>query len=599
MSKSNNPQRKRSVSFRTDPRIALILGEGYRSSEHALRELVDNAWDADASNVWIELPEPLSKNPVITIKDDGNGMNERALRAEYLNIASSNYSRKGGKTPQKQRPIRGRKGVGKFAGLMLADSMIVSSTLKGQKRSIRISKDTLRSTKTDIGRLKIPITSTPCQKDEHGTEIELSGFSQNHVFPMRDKLEELLARDYTRTDDFTIFIDNRAVMQQSLRGQTSEIDFDIALPSSNGAVTSKLTITLTWLDKPISQSKAGIVIKVNGKTVGKPQFFGLDELENIPRSSLRCLVGTIAADCLGEFVAPDWGGLFESAKPVQEVFQSIARIVQEQAQERFKKEIDRKRKKLEDYADKRLKDQPEARRHILKREFMALMEKYYKESFEKIESIAELALNALERDEYFELCKHIQKADRSDIASLAKTLEDFGLYEITVIGRQANARIAVLDSLDELIRNKDTDEKAMHKALENNLWFFGHEYSLFASNKSLRTIAEQLSVKISSKKSSNRPDLILTQNPMDEILLIEFKAPSKTISRDTEAQANKYRDELLQLFAGRKIELLMIGGKVDATIPVDERRPYKTYADLISAARNRFSWLIKELKQTR
>lgn len=598
MAKSNKPRRNRNVSFRTDPRIAVILGEGYRSSEHALRELVDNAWDADASNVWVELPESLSKNPVIVIKDDGAGMNERALRAEYLNIASPNYSRKGGKTSQKQRPIRGRKGIGKFAGLMLASDMTVTSMLNAQKRSITISKEALSSAKTDIAKLKIPIIATPCPKGEHGTAIVLSGFSQNYVFPMADKLEELLARDYTRADDFTIFINNRPVMQRSLRGQTSDYFFEVALPNADGAATSKITLTLTWLEKPISLSKAGIVVKVNGKTVGKPHFFGLDELDNIPRSSLRCLVGTISADCLGEFVAPDWGGLFESAKPVQDVFESVSKIVKEQTEEKFKKEIERKRKKLEDYADKRLKDQPEARRTILKREFMALMEKYYKESFEKIESIAELALNALERDEYFELCKHIQAADRSDIVSLAKTLEDFGLYELTVIGRQANARITVLDSLDELIRNKDTDEKAMHKALENNLWFFGHEYSLFSSNKSLKTIAGQLSTKCVSKKSSTRPDLVLTQNPADEVLLIEFKAPSVTINRDTEAQANKYRDELRQLFSGRKIDLLMVGGKVDATIPVTDRDPYKTYADLISAARNRFSWLVKELKQT-
>jgi hypothetical protein len=42
-------------SFRVDPRIAEILGESYRSSEQALKELVDNAWDSDATKV---LPEP-------------------------------------------------------------------------------------------------------------------------------------------------------------------------------------------------------------------------------------------------------------------------------------------------------------------------------------------------------------------------------------------------------------------------------------------------------------------------------------------------------------------------------------------------------------
>jgi len=45
--------------FRVDPRIAEILGESYRSSEQALKELVDNAWDAAATRVEIKLPDPM------------------------------------------------------------------------------------------------------------------------------------------------------------------------------------------------------------------------------------------------------------------------------------------------------------------------------------------------------------------------------------------------------------------------------------------------------------------------------------------------------------------------------------------------------------
>src|SRR6266536_527448 len=42
--------------FQVAPRLAILLGETYRSSEQAVKELVDNAWDADAEEVWIELP---------------------------------------------------------------------------------------------------------------------------------------------------------------------------------------------------------------------------------------------------------------------------------------------------------------------------------------------------------------------------------------------------------------------------------------------------------------------------------------------------------------------------------------------------------------
>lgn len=87
--------------FSVDPRLATILGENYSSSERALRELIDNAWDAEAKTVRITLPSAMTKEPIVII-DDGNGMKEQELRQEYLNIASPRSSRKGDRTPHSQ-----------------------------------------------------------------------------------------------------------------------------------------------------------------------------------------------------------------------------------------------------------------------------------------------------------------------------------------------------------------------------------------------------------------------------------------------------------------------------------------------------------------
>jgi HSP90 family molecular chaperone len=130
------------AKFRIDPALATLLGENYRSSEYAIKELIDNAWDADASNVWISLPEPLSQAP-ITIQDDGSGMTEKEVLNEYLRIASSRKSRKGGNTPLKNRRIKGRKGIGKFAGLLAANIMILETTARGFTTQLEMSKESL------------------------------------------------------------------------------------------------------------------------------------------------------------------------------------------------------------------------------------------------------------------------------------------------------------------------------------------------------------------------------------------------------------------------------------------------------------------------
>src|SRR5215213_8783244 len=105
------------VRFKVDPRLAKLLGESYRSSEQALKELVDNAFDADSKSVHITLPAPMTDDPII-IRDTGSGMTSKELEGEYLTIASDRRSRKGDRTPLYNRLVKGRKGIGKFAGLM-------------------------------------------------------------------------------------------------------------------------------------------------------------------------------------------------------------------------------------------------------------------------------------------------------------------------------------------------------------------------------------------------------------------------------------------------------------------------------------------------
>ena len=114
------------ANFKVDTRLTSLLGENYRSTEIALKELIDNFWDADSENVFVIMPEPFTNDP-ITIEDDGSGMTEKEVKNEYLFIANSRTSRKGDRTPLKQRAVKGKKGIGKFSGLAISSVMIVET----------------------------------------------------------------------------------------------------------------------------------------------------------------------------------------------------------------------------------------------------------------------------------------------------------------------------------------------------------------------------------------------------------------------------------------------------------------------------------------
>ncbi|MDP1559391.1 MAG: ATP-binding protein [Nitrosomonas sp.] len=93
------------LRFQVNSRLVTLLRQEYSSSDRALKELVDNARDADAERVLVTLPKPMSGDSLV-IQDDGTGMTEEELRRHYLSIATDRRSRRGERTAGKNSTNR-------------------------------------------------------------------------------------------------------------------------------------------------------------------------------------------------------------------------------------------------------------------------------------------------------------------------------------------------------------------------------------------------------------------------------------------------------------------------------------------------------------
>ncbi|MFU7548423.1 ATP-binding protein, partial [Pseudomonas paraeruginosa] len=58
----------------------------------------------------------------------------------------------------------------------------------------------------------------------------------------------------------------------------------------------------------------GITLMVDGKAVGKPSFFGLDQCDDFPPKLLRKMYGEIEADGLSEHVTAGWDSVVENSE---------------------------------------------------------------------------------------------------------------------------------------------------------------------------------------------------------------------------------------------------------------------------------------------
>jgi len=121
--------------LKISPRMLELLSRDlYANVYFALSELIANAYDADAENVYIFIDKD-----EIRVEDDGKGMSEEDLE-NYLNIGAVSRSNENDSKTEKGRMKMGRKGVGKLSGLSISDQFSVVSMRNGVKNGFIVPK---------------------------------------------------------------------------------------------------------------------------------------------------------------------------------------------------------------------------------------------------------------------------------------------------------------------------------------------------------------------------------------------------------------------------------------------------------------------------
>lgn len=77
-----------------------------------------------------------------------------------------------------------------------------------------------------------------------------------------------------------------------------------------GAVKLRFSIS----DGKSGLRQPGITLRVDGKSVGRPGFFGLDQRDDFPPKLLRKLYGEVEADGLRDHITAGWDAPVENSE---------------------------------------------------------------------------------------------------------------------------------------------------------------------------------------------------------------------------------------------------------------------------------------------
>ena len=205
----------------------------YRNFITVLGEAISNSWDADASNVWIEIDRDTN---TMVIYDDGVGMTEEDFQGKFLKIGYSKRNDGSTKTDRK-RPFIGRKGIGKLALLSCAKNITILSRAEGQgiiggvisnEELEQAIQDDRSTQEYSLGTPKDEIWESSREKIKgHGTLILFENLN-DEIRNRTEYIRKLIALHFKFSlidSSFSIYVNGKQVTEKDLSELADNTEF--------------------------------------------------------------------------------------------------------------------------------------------------------------------------------------------------------------------------------------------------------------------------------------------------------------------------------------------------------------------------------------
>ena len=549
-----SPPTNRTLRLSYHGRIIDHLGiQMYQSPVAAVAEVVSNSWDADAENVWIELPRRMDAGAEISIRDDGIGMTFGECEERYLRVG---WQRRGNDpnelTAGKQRPILGRKGIGKFAGFGIAQRITVATVSRetGERTVFELDLAKLRADEYVAEGGEIPVGEykgpSKGRKGRHGTVVTLGGLAMRRR-PSRTTFAAAMARRFLLTQraaDFSVFVNGKPLPKREPGGRAqftfpAEYTKDEApegLEAEDGWGVERLPDgpqvrwQILFYRSPINVPELrGISVFAKGKLAQSPFFFNLSGGLG-GQHGLEYMSGKVEADYVDslpdDLIATErqrinWQheAVAELLEWGQERVQQLLRIWQNRRNEgRIQKIEDR----ISEFEPRIGKLGP-SERQVVRRALVGLVRVPHMED-EDVTHVGNALLTAWEQGRLHDLIQRISEGDTSSEGGLLALLGEAEVLTALNIAEAVRTKILTVGGLKLQIERGEL-EAAVRDYIAKQPWLISPEWETFQVERSIPTVLREAAqeANLTGEDWNGRVDLTLRGG--DQLLVLEFMRP--------------------------------------------------------------------------
>lgn len=296
---------KEYIPVTVDKSHIITIGERlYTESIEFIREIVNNAYDADASLVEVTVSEDS-----IEIRDNGSGMDREGLR-QYFSIGSQ-FKLQTSKSPIHHRDRIGQFGIGKFASLSACERFEVLT--KKDDFIGRVVFDKREWEKAgDVWSLPLEIMPPDFRKDS-GTTVMLTGLTRR--FELVDIEARIIEGTPLKAPNFRVRLNGHTLTPRSLTGHK--------MPFLEGTEFGPVHGEVVILPQTMATTEdLGIEVKVKQVTVRR-ELFGMETWGKV----MARVRGEVNADFLP--VTSDRSGFVKDSAE----YRAFAAVMEKQVEE--------------------------------------------------------------------------------------------------------------------------------------------------------------------------------------------------------------------------------------------------------------------------
>lgn len=311
----------------------------YSKSIDLIRELVNNAYDADAVRVNIYL-----MNNKIVVEDDGSGMDKDGLY-QYFTIGSKAKSQNSISSKFKRRKI-GELGIGKFSSLGVATKFEVE-TWKDEFKG-RVVFDQSEWDKDDED-WSVPLIEEKNETSKSGTRVILYNVEQQ--FSPQEVADRLRTSVPLDEKNFRVFVNDVEIKKVFIHGKRIKVHIN----TKYGPISGFIIIA----DKPQPLKNAGIECQVKNVMITK-SMFGYEGFGH----GINRIAGYVNADFLpfnsarDNFLV-DTGEYRVFYKSMRDEVSKAVKILKTQESDKLIKQSAEALKKASKLIDKAFRDNPD------------------------------------------------------------------------------------------------------------------------------------------------------------------------------------------------------------------------------------------------